>query len=162
LIPVIDKLFLLFIVLPLVELVLLTTLSYYTSLTSTILFIVITGFLGTWLARSQGVATYRRIQEELASGRMPAEAMVDGVLIQLAGVLLISPGVLTDLLGIFLMFPLTRFIARRWAMQWFRTHFKIVNMSGRQSHTEDVIDSYATENQTQSFPKSSGEQEPGI
>jgi UPF0716 protein FxsA len=143
-----DKLLLLFVLLPLVELALLTALSHYTSLPTTILFIIVTGLLGTWMSRSQGLSTYRRIQAELAAGRMPRDSLIDGVLILLAGVLLITPGVLTDLFGIFLMFPPSRRLFRIWLMGWFGRHFKIQTFQTATYHpgTEsDVMDTYATE-----------------
>jgi UPF0716 protein FxsA len=147
-----DKLLFFFILLPLVELALLTTLSHYTSLTTTILFIIITGLLGTWLARSQGLSTYRRIQAELAAGRMPRDSMVDGVLILIGGILLITPGVLTDVVGILLMFPPTRRLMRFWLIRWLGQHFKLHTTFSSTSFTSndnvpdnDVMDTYATE-----------------
>jgi UPF0716 protein FxsA len=143
---VINKLLIFFIVLPMVELVLLTILSHYTSITTTILFIIGTGILGTWLAHSQGWSTYRRIQQELAQGRMPTDSLIDGVLILIAGILLISPGVLTDVVGIILMLPPSRVFFRRWLVAWFKRNFQVQSFVPRsQTVDRDVVDSYATE-----------------
>ena len=148
---VVNKLLLFFIVLPMVELVLLTILAHYTSIWTTILFIIGTGVLGTYLANTQGISTYRRIQQELSLGRMPTDSLIDGVLILLAGILLISPGVLTDLVGIVLMIPPTRALIRRGVVGWFKRHFRIANMlpAGPANDAErpfraDTVDSYAT------------------
>jgi len=141
----VQKLLLFFTVLPLVELTLLTILSHYTSIWTTILFIIGTGILGTWLANTQGLSTYRRIQQELSQGRMPTDSLIDGVLILMAGVLLITPGVLTDLVGILLMIPPTRTLVRRWLIAWFQRSFKIQSFAPGPRAAGDVVDSYATE-----------------
>ena len=160
----IDKLLLLFVLLPLIELALLTVLSHYTSLTTTILFIIVTGLLGTWLARSQGLITYRRIQAELAAGRMPAEALLDGVLILVAGVLLIAPGVLTDMVGILLMFPPTRAVSRYWLIRWFGKNFQIKTFgpTSTPQQQDDVVDSYATDSASPISKLGEGEESPGV
>src|SRR5689334_17381689 len=121
----INKLLLFFVALPLVELCLMLLLSQYIGLAWTIIFILGTGVLGAWLANTQGLSVYRRIQEEVSQGRMPTDSLLDGVLILIAGLLLITPGVLTDLTGIFLMIPFTRALCRRWLVAWFQRHFKI-------------------------------------
>lgn len=149
---------------PLVELVLLTVLSYYTSLWTTILFILVTGLLGIWLAHTQGLSTYRRIQTELDAGRMPTLALLDGVLIFIAGVLMIAPGVLTDILGILLMFPPTRFIFRRWLILWFVKKFKLHKLHPAPKTEDDgVVDSYATDSTPRiSDSPQNGEETPGV
>lgn len=144
----VQKLLLFFTVLPLVELCLLTLLASYTSFWTAVLFIVVTGILGTYLANTQGISTYRRIQQELAQGRMPTDSLIDGVLILLAGVLLISPGVLTDLVGIVLMLPPSRAVVRRQLIAWFERRFRIQSLAPRSRQTGgDVVDSFATETQ---------------
>jgi UPF0716 protein FxsA len=158
---VVNKLLLFFIVLPLVELCLMLLLGnclmyLFGSLSGialTILFIIGTGLLGTWLARTQGVSTYQRIQQELSQGRMPTNSLVDGALILLAGVLLISPGVLTDLVGILLMIPLTRVFFRRQLIAWFQRNFKIQTLTsgGPRASGDGVVDSYATESPSDSI-----------
>ena len=143
----INKLLVFFIVLPLVELCLVLLLGQYIGIAWTILFIIGTGILGTWLARTQGLSTYRRIQQELSQGRMPTDSLIDGALILVAGLLLITPGVLTDLVGILLMIPPTRVFFRRQLIAWFQRHFKIQTLSnaGPRASGDGVVDSYATE-----------------
>ena len=142
----IRYLLVLFVVWPLVELCLVLSLGYKIGILQTILFIVGTGLLGTWLANTQGLTVYRRIQQELSLGRMPTDSLVDGALILLAGVLLIMPGVLTDLIGILLLIPPTRVFFRRWLIFWFQQHFKIHTlMPGPRPDGDNVVDSYATE-----------------
>lgn len=142
----INKLLLFFVAVPLVELCLMVLLSYYITLPGTIVFILGTGVLGAWLANTQGLSVYRRIQEEVSQGRMPTDSLLDGVLILLAGLLLITPGVLTDLTGIALMIPFSRGFCRRWLVGWFQRHFKIKTVIPASRPAPDgVVDSYATE-----------------
>lgn len=122
-----------------------TTLAYYTNIWTAICFIIVTGILGAWLAQTQGVSTYQRIQRDLAAGRTPTDSLVDGGLILLAGILLITPGVLTDLTGIFLMLPPTRVLARRWLIAWFHRNFKVQSMIPPSMQGGQVVDSYATD-----------------
>ena len=90
-------LFLLFTVVPLVELAGLVWFAHETSLGVTILLILVDAALGAALIRWQGVRVVRRIQEDLAAGRMPGDALIDGALFLIAAALLIAPGILTDL-----------------------------------------------------------------
>lgn len=96
---------LVFVLVPLAELALLLYLAEIFSWQRTLLLVIVTGVLGTLLARSQGWRTWVRIRDELAAGRMPAESLLDAVLIFVAGALLLTPGVLTDALGISLLIP---------------------------------------------------------
>ena len=93
------RLLLLFVVLPAVELALLIELGNRFGTLHTLALIVITGVVGASLARGQGLAVVRKIQNEVAEGRLPAHSLVDGVIILLAAALLVTPGVLTDAFG---------------------------------------------------------------
>ncbi len=109
-----SRLLFLFVVVPLIELYLLLEINEYTGIYFTFGLIIVTGFVGASLARWQGFQTWQRIQRELAQGRPPAEAMLHGLFILIAGAFLITPGVLTDLLGFSLLLPPMRsWMARR-------------------------------------------------
>lgn len=99
------KLLLLFIVVPAVELILLIKLGGLIGILATIALIVITGALGATLARWQGLGVLRKVQSELADGRLPAGQLVDGVIILLAAALLMTPGFLTDIVGFLCLVP---------------------------------------------------------
>ncbi len=114
------RLLLLFTVVPLVELGLLIQLGRVIGLVPTIAIVLSTGFAGAALARWQGLATIRRVQTDMAAGRVPAEALVDGLLILVAGALLLTPGLLTDAVGFLLLIPPTRAAVRRALVQAFR------------------------------------------
>ena len=101
-------LFLAFTVLPFIELYLLLAIGREVGFWPTVGGVLLTGLIGAWLAKKEGLRVLRRWQESLAQGRMPEEGLVGGVLVLVGGVLLVSPGVLTDVVGLFLLFPPTR------------------------------------------------------
>lgn len=102
------RLFLLFVGLPLVELALLVQIGRWFGLLPTLALVLITGTVGAALARRQGLRVWLDIQHELREGRMPVANMLDGFMILVGGVLLLTPGLLTDLAGLSLLLPLTR------------------------------------------------------
>ncbi len=102
------RLFLLFVGLPLVELGLLVELGRWIGLLPTLALVLTTGALGAGLARRQGFRVWLDIQHELRDGRMPVGGMLDGFMILIGGVLLLTPGLITDLLGLSLLLPATR------------------------------------------------------
>ena len=104
-----GRLFLLaFVVVPLVELALLVQVGRWVGLWPTIGLVLLTGIVGGALARAQGLRTLARIQAEMAQGRMPGRALLDGAAILGGGALLLTPGVLTDVVGFALLVPFAR------------------------------------------------------
>ena len=97
------KLLLLFIVVPALELALLIELGSRLGTAPTLLLLALTGILGAFLARRQGLGALRAAQEHMQRGELPAGPIVDGILILVAAVLLITPGLLTDALGFLLL-----------------------------------------------------------
>ncbi|HEX5717044.1 MAG TPA: FxsA family protein [Thermoanaerobaculia bacterium] len=120
-------LFFLLIALPVAEIALLIAIGREIGLAATVALLLLTGLLGAFLARRQGLAVVRKVQSEMAAGRAPAGQLVDGALILLAGVLLIVPGVLTDALGFFCLLPAGRTIVKAWV----RRRFEAGLRSGR-------------------------------
>lgn len=102
------RLVLLFTLLPLIELYLLIKVGSYLGAARTILLVLGTGVIGAYLARLEGWRTWRKMQDNLNRGIAPTGDLVDGVLILAAGLLLITPGILTDIVGLGLLFPPTR------------------------------------------------------
>ena len=107
-------LFVLFTLVPLVELYLLIQLGTYIGAVDTIVIVIGTGVAGGLLAKSQGLAVFDRIRAELNQGRLPAESLLDGLLILIAGTMLITPGLLTDGLGLLLLIPWSRKAFKSW------------------------------------------------
>lgn len=108
-----PTLLLLFVVLPAVELALLIEVGSRIGTAATLALIVTTGMLGAALARRQGLGVLRRLQRESAAGRLPADPLVDGVLVLLAAALLVTPGILTDAFGFACLVPAFRSLVKR-------------------------------------------------
>ena len=103
----------LFIILPFVELYLLFELARATSAATALAIVIATGILGGILARSQGLAVIRRLRDDLQRGKLPADALFDGALVLVGGVLLLTPGMITDTLGFALLIPPTRKLLKK-------------------------------------------------
>jgi UPF0716 protein FxsA len=103
-----SRLALLFVGLPLLELFVLVQMGRLVGLWPTIGLVVLTGFAGAALARLEGLRTLWKIRGELARGRLPGHALFDGLAILVGGALLLTPGILTDLLGFSFLLPPTR------------------------------------------------------
>lgn len=102
------RLLLLFTVVPAVELWLLLQIGAVLGPTNTFLLIVVTGTLGAWLAKREGLGVLRTLTEELHKGIPPGSRLMEGALVVVGGLLLVTPGVFTDLTGFFLIAPPTR------------------------------------------------------
>jgi len=109
-----GRLLLLFIVVPAVELYLLLEIGQRIGALPTFALIVGTGVLGAWLVRLQGLSVLERVRTETAAGKLPAGAMVDGIIILIAGAVLMTPGVLTDAFGFACLIPGVRNVFKRW------------------------------------------------
>lgn len=102
------KLFLLFTLLPALELYLLLKLGALFGPMNTVLLILLTGMVGAWLAKREGLAVVTQLAREVETGLPPATRVVEGFLVLAGGLLLVTPGVVTDLAGFSLIFPVTR------------------------------------------------------
>lgn len=111
------KLLLALILIPFVELLLLLWIAEQTSLLATVALVIVTGVLGSILARRQGLQALYRFRRATAEGRLPAEEIQDGVMIGLAAILLVTPGILSDTAGFLLLIPAVRQIVRLAIMQ---------------------------------------------
>lgn len=118
------RLILLFTVLPLIELYLLIQIGKYLGAIPTIMIVLITGVIGGLLARSQGVGVHRKIMVDLQDGIIPTDSLIDGLFILIAGALLITPGMITDVLGFSLMIPGFRGWLKRKLKEYFRRNFE--------------------------------------
>ena len=114
-----GRIFLFFTIVPLVELFILIKIGGHIGALNTILLVIFTVLLGAMLVRMEGLRTLRQIQSSLAQGQLPAEELIDGVLIFAGGILLLTPGVLTDLCALILLLPYTRMHFKRWLRRRF-------------------------------------------
>ena len=108
------RLFLLFTLVPVVELYILVKLGTTFGVGLTLLIVIGTGILGATLSKREGLKVWFRIQEEMQNGRFPGNELLDGCLIFAAGALLLTPGLLTDILGFLMLIPRTRSIFKKW------------------------------------------------
>jgi len=105
---------LLFVVTPLLELAILFKVNEWLGLQETILLVLCTGIVGAWLARAQGFVVLQKIQQDMSAGRLPAPYLLDGLMIIIAGALLITPGLLTDTVGFLLLISRVRAFVKLW------------------------------------------------
>ena len=102
------KLFLAFTLIPAVEIYLLIKVGSVVGALNTVLIVVLTGFTGAYLARQQGMQTMVRVRTSLQQGMMPANDLIDALLIFIAGIVLLTPGFITDAAGLLILYPPTR------------------------------------------------------
>jgi len=117
--PVLLRLLLLFTLVPLTELALLIELGKHVGTGITVAIVLGTGLAGAWLTRLVGLRVVSRIREAMAEGRLPGRELVDGLLVVVAGALLLTPGLLTDAAALFLLTPPGRRVARGWLRRRF-------------------------------------------
>lgn len=113
------KLFIIFLTVPLIEIYLLVKVGVEFGAFHTVIFVIITAVIGAFYAKLEGLRTLRRLQLQLSSGQMPAESIVDSILIFIAGMLLLTPGFLTDGIGFLILFPITRNPIKRFLRKQF-------------------------------------------
>ena len=102
-----------FVLVPIVELAVIIQVGQWLGVWETIALLLMVSFLGAWLVKQQGTGALRRVRAELAIGRVPAVALVDGMLILAAGLLFLTPGFVTDVLAVLLLIPPVRLVIRR-------------------------------------------------
>jgi UPF0716 protein FxsA len=116
-----GRLLLLFLLTPAVELGLLIQVDKLIGFGPTIGLIIATGIAGSYLARREGLNTWQRLNKRLQSGDLPGKELVDGVIILVAGALLVTPGVLTDVVGFIGLLPPTRALVRKALLRRFQS-----------------------------------------
>ena len=121
---VLAKLALIFVVVPLLELALLIQIGQVVGFLPTMILVVITGIMGAWLARLEGLKTLWKLRDDLALGQLPGQAIVDGMSILVGATLLLTPGVITDFVGFILLLPPTRYAMQRLVKNHFKQQIK--------------------------------------
>lgn len=107
------RLVLIFIIVPLMEILLLIEIGSRIGTLNTIVIILLTGILGAYMMRQQGFAILANIRGDLSQGRMPTGELINGVLVLVGGILLLTPGFFTDVVGFLLLIPITRGFVRK-------------------------------------------------
>ncbi len=131
-----------FILVPLAELYILLRIGEAAGFLPTLGIVIGTGVLGAWLARHEGLRTARAIRQELDAGHVPTDRLMDAALIFAAGLLLLTPGILTDITGFLLLAPPVRKLIRRRIKQALGKRFVVTGVQGREpgETPPDVID----------------------
>ncbi len=122
-----------FIVVPMAEIFVIIQVAHAVGGLDTIGLLIAISLLGAWLTKHEGFLVVRRIQAQLQAGRVPAGELLDGALILAAGLLMLTPGFITDGVGLLVLFPPTRALLRR----ALRRRFEVRVFGGG---TDDVID----------------------
>ncbi len=135
------QLLLLFTLVPLVELALLIKLGQLTNVATTIGIVILTGIIGAYLARREGIKAWRRLEKSMREGVSPADELIEALLILVAGAVLITPGLLTDLFGFGLLIPPVRKWVRNRLARHFRNRIVISTQNAQQQQYDyDIID----------------------
>ncbi|WP_172565133.1 FxsA family protein [Vibrio navarrensis] len=124
-------LLLLFICVPIIEIGLFIQVGGFLGLWPTIGLVLLTAFVGASLVRSQGLQTLLSVQQRLQQGELPAQQIVEGVMLAVAGVLLLTPGFMTDAMGMVVLLPAPRAALARVLMS------KVVVKSSFTSHSSE-------------------------
>lgn len=129
---------LVFIFVPLADLALLIKVGAVLHFFPTVALVIATGILGAGLARRQGLRTLAAINSELASGHMPTDQLIEGLMILLAGAVLITPGFITDLMGFALLVPPVRRVVRAALVRHFESRIATgrIQVSSTFTHQE--------------------------
>ena len=125
------KLFLAFTLIPAAEIYLLIKVGAVAGALNTVLLVVLTGFTGAYLARQQGIQTMVRVRSSLQQGLMPTDDLIDALLIFIAGIVLLTPGFLTDAAGLLILYPYTRHIFKQFLKLRIERWIKNQNMNIR-------------------------------
>lgn len=122
------RLFLLFSIVPAIELALLVYAGSEIGILETLSIVIATAIAGAFLVRREGVGVVFRLQEELNHGTFPAESLLDGAMVLVSGALLLTPGFITDLIGFLLVLPAPRGIIKRILISQLRRHLERINI----------------------------------
>ncbi|GKU75777.1 FxsA family protein [Paenibacillus sp. L3-i20] len=96
---------------------------------NTFLIIIVMSAAGAYLARSEGRKVWQEAQQQLQTGQMPGRALIDGICVLLGGLLLLTPGFFSDLIGIVMLLPITRPFIRHMVLQWLEKRMRNGNFT---------------------------------
>jgi UPF0716 protein FxsA len=122
------KLFLIFAVIPMVELALLIKVGSIIGTMNTIIIVILTAVIGAYMVRMEGLGVWFRIQKSLMEGIFPAEELIDGIMILIAGAVLLTPGFVTDIIGFLMVFPLSRGFIKNILKKYFENRISHIHI----------------------------------
>jgi len=136
-----QRLLLLFILVPIIEIYLLMTVGGFIGVWPTVLLIILTAIIGTHLLRAQGLATLQKMQETLQQGQLPAFALLEGIFILIGGALLLTPGFFTDAVGFICLIP----VLRKYLVFWMTKRLQIYQHEVPRGRPEIIEGEYRRE-----------------
>jgi len=122
---ILSKLIALFVLVPIVELYVLLEIGKKIGVFSTIAIIIVTGIVGAYLVKKQGFYILFRVKNQMNEGMIPTDSLLEGLLVIIGGIFLITPGIITDITGFLLIIPQSRFIFFKFAKQWLIHKLKV-------------------------------------
>ena len=123
-----TKLLILFVIIPVTELYILIEVGKRIGSLTTISIIIFTGILGAYLVKNQGFMILRKIQHDLNEEIMPGDSLIQGAIILAGGILLLTPGFVTDILGFIFLTPASRNIVKKYLLKWLKGKIKEGNI----------------------------------
>ena len=114
------KLFLIFAVVPVIELALLINIGSLIGVLNTVIIVVLTATIGAYMVRMEGIGVMYRIQRNMQEGIFPGEELINGMMILIAGAMLLTPGFFTDVLGFLMVFPVSREFIKKIARRYIK------------------------------------------
>jgi UPF0716 protein FxsA len=131
---VIALLLVLLIGIPILELYVILQVAHVIGLLYTLALLLAVSVMGAWLLKREGAAAWGRVRDAVARGEMPATQVADGALVMLGGALLLTPGFVTDVLGLLLLIPAVRVAlrggVRRLLWRWGRRRLRVIDTAG--------------------------------
>ena len=125
-----PALLVLFVALPILEVFLLVRVGQWIGLWPTLGLLVLSAALGTWLVRREGTKAWRALRDAVGGGRIPSRELTDGALVAAGGLLLILPGMVTDVVGLVCLLPFTRALPRKVLMSFADRQVEKVGLVG--------------------------------
>jgi UPF0716 protein FxsA len=126
----------LFIIVPMIEIYTIIQVGHAIGALDTIALLVLVSIAGAWLTKHEGFAVLQRLRAQLEAGRTPTAELIDGVLVLCAGVLMMTPGFVTDAIGLLVLFPPTRAVLRL----YLRRRFEVRVFGDRGGRDDGIID----------------------
>ncbi|GAG96231.1 unnamed protein product [marine sediment metagenome] len=127
-----TKLLILFVIVPVTELYILIEVGKKIGSLTTIGIIILTGIIGAYLVKGQGFMILKKIQNDLNEGIMPGDSLIQGAIILAGGILLLTPGFVTDIIGFIFLIPVSRRVVKKYLLKWLKGKIKEGNFYYRE------------------------------
>ncbi len=127
-----TKLLILFVIVPVTELYILIEVGKKIGSLTTIGIIILTGIIGAYLVKGQGFMILKKIQNDLNEGIMPGDSLIQGAIILVGGIFLLTPGFVTDVIGFIFLIPVSRGVVKKYLLKWLKGKIKEGNFYYRE------------------------------